>query len=378
MPPAPPGYDFIRELVGGGMSIVYLAHELAADRTVAMKFLRGFASSSAVERFTVELRVLAALKHPNIVRVLAQDFLRADPFFTMEFEPGGTLAELVKRRGPLSSNEAATLIRAVSSAIQAAHAKGILHRDIKPSNVLLAADGTPKVSDFGLAKRTDKDDDITTASGAIGTPSYMPPEQISRKWGEITAASDVYSIGATLYHLLTGMPPFRGESNVETMRLVESEPPKRPRAIRPEIPLALEAIVMKCLEKKPADRYSSAEALIASLDRFLAGEDDPESPQLTRRRRVRRWVGRNQWALVGGMAMIVTLAIGGLIAMPRDIVADRQRDLKAGKPVVLLPAKGLPSWSERPIGGVEIATDIAADGACTMSAVGQGTVILLP
>ena len=283
--------------------------------------------------------------------MFANDFLRSDPFFTMEYQPGGTLAELVKKRGPLPAADAVKLMRAVANAIQVAHANGVLHRDLKPSNVLLSADGTPKVSDFGLAKRTDQDDQITDPSGAVGTPGYMPPEQVSKRKGEMGFASDVYGLGATLYHLLTGRPPFTGESQAETMNRVVNDPPTRPRALRPEIPLALEAVVMQCLETKPADRYPNAEALVAGLDKFLAGDDPDAAPTdalapppaldahrrgLAASRRVLLFAGVFRWVRRSAAGHAVHAA-GKSVSFE-----EAQTELAAGRKVIFIPSKGKP------------------------------------
>jgi serine/threonine-protein kinase len=351
LPPAPSGYDMIRKIGSGGMGDVYLARHHASEREVAMKLVRG--GAGAVDRFLVELRALSALDHPNIVRVLSEDFYRADPYFTMEYAPGGTLGDLVKQRGPLPPAEAARMTLAVARAVAFAHGKDILHRDLKPSNVLLAEDGTPKVSDFGLAKRLDRDDGVTVGTGGLGTPGYMPPEQISSRNGGVGPASDVYGLGATLYHLLTGRPPFEGDTAAEAMQRVLDDPPSRPRALRAELPLELEGIVVKCLEKDPAERYPSAAALIADLERFLAGRK-PAAPPLTPLRRVRRWVGRKRRRVAAGAGVL--LAMAGLVMLtpwltqppPQkpapDPIEEIRKQLADGKPVTLIGPKGEPRY----------------------------------
>jgi serine/threonine-protein kinase len=369
------GYELIRMIDTGGMGVVYLARDHVTDRVVAMKFLRGgLVSGSAADRFLVEVRALAALDHPNIVRVLATDFYRPDPFFTMEYEAGGTLAAAVEARGPLPTAEAVVIIRAVTLAVATAHAGGVLHRDLKPSNILLAADGTPKVSDFGLAKRTDKDDGITGESVALGTPGYMPPEQISRRHGEVGPASDVYGLGATLYHLLTGRAPFKGETPADTMGRVVADLPERPRSLRPEIPLALEAVVMRCLEKRPADRYPTPAALAAALDAYLAG-GDPDAPLLTPIRRLRRWAHRQRRKLAAGAGAMLLLA--GVFALgaaiwprstppePPDPFEHYRAELAAGREVVFIPSEGKPRFHRWLLGGPELTTSQTGDGSCS-------------
>jgi hypothetical protein len=362
--PAPLGYELIRELDSGGMGVVYLARDHVTDRLVAMKFLRGgLGGGSAADRFLVEVRALAALNHPNIVRVLSTDFYRPDPFFTMDYEAGGTLADVVKKHGPLSAAEAVALMRPVVGAVAAAHAENILHRDLKPSNILLGADGTPKVSDFGLAKRTDKDDGITINSVSLGTPGYMPPEQISRRKGVVGPASDVYGLGATLYHLLTGQPPFRGGTAAETMNQVLTDLPQRPRALRPEVPLALEAVVMKCLEKNPADRYPSAEALANDLDRFQVGLL-PDAPLLTRPRRAWHWLRRNRVRVAGAALALIAVVVLGAIFWPGPEPAEQlRRALKAGKSYTVVE-NGPPRYYRWRLGGSAFGVSTLAEKAC--------------
>jgi serine/threonine-protein kinase len=382
LPPAPPGYELVERLGSGGMGSVYLARDQATERLVAMKFLHHPGDPDAVDRFLLELRVLAQLDHGNIVRVLASDFLRASPFFTMEYLPGGSLSRALDLAAPLPVDRAVRLIRAVAGAVAAAHAKGVIHRDLKPSNVLLAADGTPKVADFGLAKRLGHDDQLTQASGALGTARYMPPEQVSRKNGEVGPWSDVYGLGATLYHLLTGRPPFSGDTSEETIVRVLSESPPRPRALRPDIPLALEAVVLKCLAKDQKDRYPGVAEFLADLDRYEAGQK-PHAPQLTRRRRLKLWTGRNRRGLATATAAAAVLVVAGValgmwLTKPRDYVAAYQRDLKAGKPVALVPAKGLPAWHRWAFGTTGLEKARTSDDACSFETIDSALLELLP
>jgi hypothetical protein len=324
------------------MGEVYLAEDVAAERRVAIKFLLAPNGPGALSRFLTEIRALARLDHPNIVRVLSHDLYRATPFFTMDYVPNGTLSDRVFREGPLRAAEAARVIATAARAVHAAHGADILHRDLKPSNVLLAEDGTPRVSDFGLAKRTDRDEGLTTRSGPLGTPGYMPPEQVSNRLAEIGPAADVYGLGATLYHLLTGRPPFSGSESELYTRIMRA-PPERPRAVRRDVPMELEGIVLKCLEKQPADRYPTAAALADDLDRFLAGKP-PEAPLLTRGRRLRRWVAfhRRQFAVAAlALAVVVAAFAVGAAVWPRPDPAgpaDRLHAPPPGRPVVGLPA----------------------------------------
>jgi serine/threonine-protein kinase len=354
LPPAPTGYELLEPLGRGGMGDVYLARELASERLVAMKFLRHPGDSELFERFLTELRVLARLDHPNIVRVLAHDFFRADPFFTMEYLPGGSLAAARAGAEPLTPAEAIRLIRPIAAAVAAAHAQGVLHRDLKMSNILLAADGTPKVADFGLAKRLDDVDPVTRTTDALGTPGYMPPEQISRKNGEIGTWSDVYGLGATLFALLTGRAPFVGPTPEEVIHQVLADAPARPRALRPGVPLGLEAIVLKCLEKDPISRYQTVGELLADLDRYESGQK-PLAPSMTGWRRTKQWVRRNQrttllavllGALVAGSAFLLGTFFS---SRTKPTTAEDQQELlrdqlRDGHTVRVIGDRGYPDW----------------------------------
>ncbi len=340
LPASPAGYELLDRIGSGGMGAVYLARETAAERVVAMKFLHHPGRAGAFDRFLVELRAFARLDHPNIVRVFGSDFLRSDPYFTMEFAASGSLARRLEATGPLNPIEAARLTATIARAVHAAHSAGVVHRDLKPSNILLTAEGSPKVSDFGLAKRTDCDDGLTTSSGPLGTPGYMAPEQVRGSSENVGPPVDVYGLGATLYHLLTGRAPFRGPQP-DILNEVLRRSPRRPRAIRSTIPAGLEAIVLKCLQKDPAARYPSAAALADDLDRFLAGLQ-PVAPELTLRRRAiqsfRRHRGGIIWVGAAMMAAVAfALALSVLLApTPPDPAAEIIRDMQAGLTVSLL------------------------------------------
>jgi eukaryotic-like serine/threonine-protein kinase len=377
-PEAPIGYELFHRLGGGGMGDVYLADDLTTNKRVAMKFLQAPNNPVAVERFLIEVRALAKIDHPHIVRVFAHDFYRSVPFFTMEYAEGGTLADRVKKDGPLDPIEAAGLIITVARAMTASHAANVIHRDLKPSNILLAKDGTPKVSDFGLAKRADVDDGLTTQSGPIGTLGFMPPEQVSSRHGEITKQSDVYGLGATLYYLLTGRPPFKGEQ-AEVLTEVVNALPNRVRAIRAEVPWGLEAIVHKCLAKKAKDRYQTMADLAADLERFVAGKT-PLAPQLTRVRRLRQWAVRHRTRLAGAAVAVVAATVlvwvGVLLAAPTDHLKKMQKDLAAGRRVELIGATGLPKWHNWVLGSPELVLN--SDGICSFEANGQSMLELCP
>lgn len=392
LPAGPPGYELVQRLGAGGMGDVFLARDLTTERDVAMKFLRAAANPVAVERFLTEVRALARLDHPNIVRVLSTDFYAACPFFTMEYTPAGTLADRVAASGPLAPEEAARLMATVARAVQAAHDARVLHRDLKPSNVLVAAGGAPKVADFGLAKRTDQADDLTLGSGPLGTPSFMPPEQVSRRHGTIGPASDVYSLGATLYYLLAGQPPFVGESSAEIASRVVADPPPRLRSVRPESPAGLEGIVAKCLEKSPAARYASATALADDLERFLAGERQ-HAPELTRWRRLRQWTRRQRVPLAAALAatvLAVTLVFkapvptadksnpDGPSSLPADAVEDVRNELAANRSVILIGDTGLPKYWRTILEPVIVDKSPLGDKTCYFQAFKCALVELCP
>jgi serine/threonine protein kinase len=269
-PFAIPGYEILQELGRGGMGVVYKARQIQLDRIVALKTIVAHAPSY-VQRFRGEALAIARLQHPNIIQIFEVGEHHGQPFVALEFCPGGNLRS--KLAGTvLAPDEAARLVESLARAVHAAHNKGILHRDLKPSNVLLAEDGTPKITDFGLAKHVD-DDVAQTSSGVIlGTPAYMSPEQAQGRIRDLGPGVDIYALGATLYEILTGRPPFPGPTVMETMRLLIDTEPKPPRQLQPSIPRDLETICLKCLAKDPARRYASAAALAEDLHRFLAGK----------------------------------------------------------------------------------------------------------
>jgi eukaryotic-like serine/threonine-protein kinase len=392
LPEAPPGYDLVCRLGAGGMGTVYLAREHAAERTVAMKVLNSPSSPPAFERFLVEARVLARLDHPNIVKVFAVETNWREPFLTMEYAAGGTLADLA-RPAPA---DAARLALAAADAVTAAHAAGILHRDIKPSNILLqsppanghrSADdsvlGTPKVSDFGLAKRTDRDDGLTQ-TGPLGTPCYMSPEAAAGRFRDIGPTADVYGLGATLYYLLTGQPPFAGAAPEEIIQKVVGEAPVRPRTVCPDVPAALEGVVVKAMEKDPAARYPTAAAFAADLRRFLAGEA-PHAPVLSRLRRGRRWLARNRKRL--GAAAGTVLIAAALVAAGRYLRADPppplepdqaiRNEIATGQKVRLIGPDGRPRWTAWPLGPADLVPNPADGGTCSFQATDIRVLLLL-
>ncbi len=266
-------YLLIEELGRGGMGVVYKAWQRSLGRTVALKMLlRGATPTEAdLARFRAEAESAARLDDPTIVPIYEVGQHDGRPFFTMKLVSGTTLAERLAA-GPMTAHEAARLLEPICRAVHYAHERGVLHRDLKPSNILIDSEGRPHVSDFGLAKRVEADQPLTVTGAVLGTPSYMAPEQAAGKRGRVGPASDVYSLGAILYQMLTGRPPFQAATPVETVLLVLEQEPLPPRLVNPRADRELEMIALKCLQKPPDLRYASAGALADDLAAFLADE----------------------------------------------------------------------------------------------------------
>jgi eukaryotic-like serine/threonine-protein kinase len=266
-------YELLGEIARGGMGVVYKARQVSLDRIVAVKMILGgpHASEAFIKRFEAEAKAAARLKHPNIVAVHEVGEHEGQPYFSMDFVDGPSLAKLV-RDNPLSARKAARYIQIIAEAIHFAHQHHILHRDLKPSNVLVDSDDQPRITDFGLAKRMDVDSSLSSTGHLLGTPGYMPPEQVENRHGEVGPHSDVYSIGATLYHLLTGRPPFQGENLADVLAHVRHVDPVLPRVLNPSVPRDLETICMRCMKKDVVRRYGSAEMLAQDLGRWARGE----------------------------------------------------------------------------------------------------------
>lgn len=273
-------YHLERMLGRGGMGVVYLATQRGLDRLVAVKMIRSgvFADDEEVRRFRAEAKAAARLKHPNIVTVHHFGFLEGHHYFSMDYVPGTDLARKLAA-GPLPVSECARYVRDCARAIHYAHQQGILHRDLKPANVLIDELDQVRITDFGLAKHTDNDSSVTASGTAVGTPNYMSPEQASGHGDRATRTTDVYSLGAILFALLTGRPPFQAPSILQTLMEVIHRPVVSPRELRSEIPYDLETVLYKCLEKDPKARYSTAWDLAEDLDRFLEGRPVAAKPR---------------------------------------------------------------------------------------------------
>ena len=321
------GYDLLDELGRGGMGIVYQARERRLNRLVAIKMISdsAFASPAQRRRFLAEAEVIARLRHPHIIAIHAVGEQEERPYFSLELAEGGSLARRLAE-GPITARRAAELVEALGRAVHAAHEAGIVHRDLKPSNVLLAADGTPKIGDFGLAKLLGDDSARTVTGEVLGTPSYMAPEQAEGRSREVGPAADIYALGTILYHALTGRPPFLGASAMETMKLVVSAEVVPPRRQRFDVPRDLETIALKCLEKEPRRRYPDAAALADDLRRFLDGRPIAARP-VGPVGRLWRWCGRNPALAASAAALLLTFLLGtpALIVLWLQARADRAR-----------------------------------------------------
>lgn len=267
------GYE-IEGLIGqGGMGIVYKARQLGLNRPVAIKMILAGANASAQERarFRSEAEAVARLTHPNIAQIFEIGEQQGRPYLTLEYVSGGSLAQQLDGL-PVPPRRAAELILALARGVQHAHERGVVHRDLKPGNVLIHSDGTPKIADFGLAKHAEANHAHTLTGAIIGSPTYMAPEQAAGNSADIGPATDIYALGVILYELLTGKPPFKGDSVIQTIQQVREQEPLPPRLIQPKVPRDLNVICLKCLEKKPYQRYASAAALAADLQAFLRGD----------------------------------------------------------------------------------------------------------
>jgi serine/threonine protein kinase len=333
-----PGYQILEELGRGGMGVVYKARDLRLQRLVALKMILAGAHAGAIglARFRAEAAAVAQLQHPNIVQIYDSGEHEGRPYFCLEFVEGGSLEQRLQE-GPLPARGAAHLVETLARGMAVAHQAGIVHRDLKPANILLGAavasgssihghvsssstgspsndswsqSVVPKIADFGLAKRVDDQSGQTHSGAVLGTPSYMAPEQAEGKNREIGPATDVYALGAILYELLTGRPPFKAGNPIDTIRQVIEQEPVPPRALDPGVPRDLETICLKCLEKDPHKRYASAVALADDLHRFLINEPVRARPTPAWER-AWKW-GRRRPAIVALLGVSL-LAVVGLV-----------------------------------------------------------------
>src|SRR2546427_5667615 len=334
-------YELLKEIGRGGQGVVYRARQKSLNRTVALKVIgvSQWATEAHLRRFRLEAEAAASLNHPSIVPIHEIRERNGCCFFSMNLVEGGQLDEVVKREA-ISIRRAAELIAKLARTVHYAHEHGILRRDIKPGNVLLDTEGEPHLTDFGLARLVETESTVTRTTEVLGTPSYMAPEQASGNNVALTSATDIYGLGAVLYHLLTGRPPFAGGTTYETVRLVLETEPRQPRLLNPKVDRDLSTICLKCLEKDPQRRYSSALALAEDLERWLKHE-----PIQARRTgifgRGKKWLQRNP--TVAGIAVLslALIAAVGVIIWKTDLL---RHPLTTG--IAVLPFENLSEQKE--------------------------------
>jgi serine/threonine protein kinase/tetratricopeptide (TPR) repeat protein len=334
-------YELLEQIGRGGQGVVFRARQKSLNRTVALKVINlgQWASKAHLKRFRLEAEAAARLEHPGIVPIHDVGERDGSCYFSMKFIEGGQLDEVVKRT-PMSIRQAVELIAKVARTVHYAHEHGILHRDIKPGNILLDANGEPHLTDFGLARLVESESSVTQTLDVLGTPSYMAPEQAVGNNAAVSNATDVYGLGAVLYQLLTGQPPFAGGTTYETIKLLEDTEPRQPRLLNPKIDRDLSTICLKCLEKDPKRRYSSALALAEDLERWLKHE-----PILARHTgitgRSRKWVRRNPSSALLTASLIALAAAAGWIVWKSELI---RQPLTTG--IAVLPFQNLSEQRE--------------------------------
>lgn len=309
------GYEILEEIGRGGMGVVYKAKHLQLNRIVALKMILAgvHAQSAQIQRFLSEAEAVATLQHPNIVQVFEVGHSNSIPFMALEFVSGGSLSSKLNAN-EMTVQHSAHLIEQLAHAMNAAHQAGIVHRDLKPDNVLLTEESVAKITDFGLAKKVEDPNGLTQTGAIMGTPSYMAPEQAEGEGKRVGPAADVYALGGILYHCLTGKPPFHANNVWDTIAKVRTEDPVPPKQHNAKIPKDLQTICLKCLEKDPSKRYSSAEALAEDLRRYRNNEPISARPVGTAERLV-KWIKRRpaQASLIAvSLTALLTLIVGGM------------------------------------------------------------------
>ena len=311
-------YELLEEIGRGGQGVVYRAHQKSLNRTVALKViaLGQWSATPHLKRFRHEAEAAARLEHPQIVPIYEIGERDGSCYFSMKFVEGGRLDEVVKREA-MSTRQAAQLLVKIARTVHFAHQRGILHRDIKPGNILLDKNGEPHLTDFGLARLIEQESTVTNSFDVLGTPSYMAPEQAAGRVKELTAAADVYSLGAVFYQILTGQPPFAGGTTYETIRLVMETEPRSPRLWNPKVDVDLATICLKCLEKEPQRRYPSALALAEDLERWLRHEPIRARPTNVFRR-AGKWVRRSPTTAALVPALVGIMVLASIVLLNRE------------------------------------------------------------
>ena len=340
-------YELLEEIGRGGQGVVYRARQKSLNRIVALKVigLAHWATEAHVKRFRLEAEAAASLNHPCIVPIYEVGERDGACYFSMGLVEGGQL-DAVAKREPMPIRHAAELIAKLARAVHYAHEHGILHRDIKPGNILLDAKGEPHLTDFGLARLVETESTVTRTMEVLGTPSYMAPEQAVGNNARVTGATDIYGLGAVLYQLLTGHPPFAGGTTYETVRLVLDTEPRQPRLLNPKVDRDLATICLKCLEKDPQRRYSSALALAEDLERWLKHE-----PIRARRTgivtRGRKWVRRNpSIAVMAAMLLALAVPLGVMIWKTESERSPLSNVAPPEKSIAVLPFSNLSKEQE--------------------------------
>lgn len=334
-----PGHEILGVIDRGGMGIVYKARQVKLKRLVAVKMIRSetHARPQHLARFRVEAEAVAHLQHPHIVQIYEVGDVDDKPFFSMEFVEGGSLARKIAGQ-PMPPVQAAEIVATLAEAIHFAHQRGVIHRDLKPANILLTTEGKPKISDFGLAKLLNREMGLShqgaqTQSGVImGTPSYMAPEQAEGKTKEIGPLADIYALGTILYEMLTGKPPFAGDTPLDTLLRVVSREPVPPSREQPKVPRDLETICLKCLEKSPQRRYATALTLAEDLRNFLGGQPINARSMSPIQKGVKWARHRREW-----LALAVVVGVIGLALLDRLLSWQRDRDAAHDIAVRLAP-----------------------------------------
>src|SRR6516162_7903916 len=330
------GYELLDEIGRGGQAVVYRAHQKSLNRTVALKLLSlgPWTTETHLKRFRREAEAAASLQHPGIVPIYEVGERNGQCYFSMQFVEGGQLDEVVTRE-PMPIRRAVELIVKVAATVHYAHEHGILHRDIKPGDILLDKNGEPHLTDFGLARLLDTQSSVTRTIDVLGTPSYMAPEQAAGETTKLSKATDVYGLGAVLYQLLTGQPPFAGGTTYETIKLLLETEPRQPRLLNAKIDRDLSTICLKCLEKDPQGRYSSALALAEDLEHWLRHE-----PIRAHRTgiftRTRKWIRRNPSTTMQAALLVALVAALSLIVWSHQST-DRTTSLHEKKSIAVLP-----------------------------------------
>jgi serine/threonine-protein kinase len=367
-------FELLELLPPGGMAVVHKARDQKLGWIVALKRPKADLTPAARERFLREGRAIASLKHPNIVEIRDLNEINGEPYQVLEYMEGGSLAGELKRREeegrPYDAKESAVLVECLARAVQYAHEHGILHRDLKPGNVLLTADGTPKIADFGLAKMLDADLSATASEALLGTVPYMAPEQAAGRQRDLGFHTDVWALGVILYRLLTGHLPFQGSDHNQTLQLIQNEAPEPPSKHCPGLDRDLEAVCLECLEKKPGRRYRTAGALAGDLAAWRRGEPVSVRPRGFLGRTFRT-VRRHAVSVVLALVLLLAggLTVAGLWYFGPDRAArEIERELAQGDRVTLIDAKGPPRWSRVRVSDDQTNTFVSdADGFYTVA-----------